>query len=91
MLREVMRILIPEKLAPFPAYIFVQSRQSFTKDRTCMKQRKEHNLLYGFQRQTEMVEVACQAVIQRALNERVSMIVEGVHIRPDPVFPNNRP
>ncbi len=81
MLREVMRILIPEKLAPslhtssFKAGKVLQKTDLY-------ETKKEHNLLYGFQRQTEMVEVACQAVIQRALNERVSMIVEGVHIRP---------
>ena len=81
MLREVMRILIPERVSPllhtssFDAGRAVDSADIYTvKD--------EENLLYGFQRQTELVEVACQAVLQRALNERVSMIIEGVHIRP---------
>ncbi len=81
MLREVMRILIPERVSPplhtssFNAGRVVGSGDIYTvKD--------EENLLYGFQRQTELVEVACQAVLQRALNERVSMILEGVHIRP---------
>ena len=29
-----------------------------------------------------MVEVACEAIVQRAVNENVSIILEGVHIRP---------
>ncbi len=81
MLREVMRILIPERVSPllhtssFNAGGALDSADIYTvKD--------GENLLYGFQRQTELVEVACQAVLQRALNERVSMIIEGVHIRP---------
>ncbi len=81
MLREVMRILIPERLSPllhtssFAAGAAVDSADIYAV-------KENENLLYGFQRQTELVEVACQAVLQRALNERVSMILEGVHIRP---------
>lgn len=81
MLREVMRMLMPPEIASalhtssFAAGGAVEGGDIYAvKD--------EENLLYGFQRQTELVEVACQAVLQRALNERVSMILEGVHIRP---------
>ncbi|NKB64703.1 MAG: hypothetical protein GKR95_22160 [Gammaproteobacteria bacterium] len=81
MLREVMRIMIPEKLSPslhtssFKAGEVLQT--------TDFQENSDRNsLLYGFQRQTEIVEVACEAVIQRALSERVSIILEGVHIRP---------
>ena len=81
MLREVMRILIPERVAPLlHTSSFNAGRALNTADIYAV--RDEENLLYGFQRQTELVEVACQAVLQRALNERVSMILEGVHIRP---------
>ncbi|MDA8006817.1 MAG: zeta toxin family protein [Gammaproteobacteria bacterium] len=81
MLREVMRMLIPERLSPllhtssFKAGGAVDSAELHAL-------KNDDNLLYGFQRQSELVEVACQAVLQRALNERVSMIIEGVHIRP---------
>ena len=80
MLREVMRIMIPQKLSPS------LHTSSFKAGKT-MHIPKRYNtadghLFYGFQMQSEMVEVACEAVVQRALNENVSMIVEGVHIRP---------
>ena len=80
MLREVMRIMIPEKLSPS------LHTSSFKAGKTMHHPDTEKNpdeyLLYGFQMQSEMVEVACEAVIQRALNENVSIILEGVHIRP---------
>ncbi len=84
MLREVMRILIPERVSPplhtssFNAGAVVERADIYAGNAG----KDEETLLYGFQRQTELVEVACQAVLQRALNERVSMIIEGVHIRP---------
>ncbi len=80
MLREVMRIMIPEKLSPslhtssFKAGKVMHIPELYNK--------ANDHLFYGFQMQSEMVEVACEAVVQRALNENVSMIVEGVHIRP---------
>lgn len=79
MLREVMRVLIPKRVSPalhtssFAAGEAVEGAEAIKDDAT---------LLYGFGRQSELVEVACQAVLQRALNERVSMILEGVHVRP---------
>ena len=36
----------------------------------------------GYCRQAEFLSVAIKAVIQRALHERVSVIVEGVHVHP---------
>ncbi len=80
MLREVMRIMIPEKLAPS------LHTSSFNAGKAMhipeFYNNPDEHLFYGFQMQSEMVEVACEAVTQRALNENVSMIVEGVHIRP---------
>lgn len=80
MLREVMRITIPEKISPalhtstFTAgkALHIPETGANTDDR----------LLYGFQIQSKMVEVACEAVIHRAFNENVSMIMEGAHVRP---------
>lgn len=81
MLREVMRILIPARLSPLlHTSSFKAGGAVDLAELHALKD--DDNLLYGFQRQSEMVEVACQAVLQRALNERVSLILEGVHIRP---------
>lgn len=81
MLREVMRILIPERVSP-PLHTSSFAAGGVVDSADIYAGKDEENLLYGFQRQAELVEVACQAVLQRALNERVSMILEGVHIRP---------
>jgi 2-phosphoglycerate kinase len=39
-------------------------------------------MINGYLHQSELVSVPCEAVIQRALKERVSLIVEGVHVHP---------
>jgi 2-phosphoglycerate kinase len=36
----------------------------------------------GYHRQADLVEVAAEAVLQRALRENVSLLLEGVHVRP---------
>ena len=80
MLREVMRITIPEKVSPsLHTSTFKAGKAMNIAD---IGINADDRLLYGFQMQSEMVEVACEAVIQRAFNENVSMIVEGVHVRP---------
>jgi len=81
MLREVMRILIPERVSPLLHKSSFNAGNAVDSAELKVVKDQEH-LIYGFQRQSELVEVACQAVLQRAINERVSMIVEGVHIRP---------
>ena len=80
-LREVMRILIPERVSPLLHTSTFNAGAAVDAD-DMIAVKAADKLLYGFQRQAELVEVACQAVLQRALNERVSMILEGVHIRP---------
>ena len=81
MLREVMRILIPERLSP-PLHTSSFNAGGAVDTGEMFAVRDAENLLYGFHRQTELVELACQAVLQRAIDERVSLILEGVHVRP---------
>ncbi len=80
MLREVMRITIPEKISPALHTSTFKAGKALQIPDTDIN--TDDRLLYGFQIQSEIVEVACEAVIQRALNENVSMIIEGVHVRP---------
>ncbi|MEJ2456302.1 MAG: hypothetical protein P8103_19430 [Candidatus Thiodiazotropha sp.] len=81
MLREVMRMLIPERLLPalhtssFNAW---RKMPSFKE----MKEASEEMMINGYLHQSELVSVPCEAVIHRALSERVSLIVEGVHVHP---------
>jgi 2-phosphoglycerate kinase len=81
MLREVMRMLIPERLLP------ALHTSSFSAWRKMPTYREVANvteevMINGYLHQSELVSVPCEAVIQRALSERVSLILEGVHVNP---------
>jgi 2-phosphoglycerate kinase len=81
MLREVMRMLIPERLLP------ALHTSSFNAWREMPAYKEASNvtekmMVNGYLHQSELVSVPIEAVIQRALKERVSLIVEGVHIHP---------
>ena len=75
-----MRVMLSPQLAP------EIHRSSFETDATLesihQKATKKHLVAEAYHRQTDKVEIACEAVINRALNEKVSLIVEGVHVRP---------
>ncbi|KAA3610903.1 MAG: hypothetical protein DWQ01_08335 [Planctomycetota bacterium] len=81
MLREVMRILVPEKLLPA---LHTSSFQAFQRLPAWEHQVQDEQALlaHGYLNQTELVSVACEAAIERALQERVSMVLEGVHVHP---------
>ena len=80
MLREVMRMTMPETLLPvlhtssFKAWKVLP----FADDETP----RDLLITEGFQSQAELLAGPCEAVLNRALGERVSMILEGVHVRP---------
>ncbi len=81
MLREVMRMLIPERLLP------VLHRSSFDAGNALAVKGEEASdplkwVAPGYRRQLELLAVPCEAVIARAIRERVSLIVEGVHVHP---------
>ena len=81
MLREVMRQMTAKKLLPsihtssFSAWHQLPSGYRSTID-------EEDLMVDGFLTQSEQVGVAVDAVLQRALSERVAMIIEGIHIHP---------
>ncbi|MES9965290.1 MAG: ATP cone domain-containing protein [Candidatus Sedimenticola sp. 20ELBAFRAG] len=81
MLREVMRMMIPERLMPvihtssFYAWTVLPAPGDFQAD-------PEGVIAEGYLSQTESLSVPCEAVTQRALRERVSLILEGVHMHP---------
>jgi len=79
MLREVMRMMIPDRLLP------VLHTSSFTAwwrlpENTRSTDDLDANLAAGYRAQAELLSVACEAVIKRSLNEHTSLIVEGVHV-----------
>lgn len=82
MLREVMRMMIPKRLLP------VLHESSFNAWRTLpaahcgASEDPENMLVAGYRTQAELLSVPCEAVIQRALKEKVSLLLEGVHVAP---------
>lgn len=81
MLREVMRMMIPERLLPvlytssFNAWQAISHQMDDVVD-------EDAQLKIGYRRQAELVQVACDAVLQRAFREQASLVLEGVHVRP---------
>ena len=82
MLREVMRMMIPRRVLPvlhtssFTAWKALPTRDGPDRDR-------EQLIADGYRSQVELLKVACEAVLQRAVAESVPMILEGVHAHPD--------
>ena len=82
MLREVMRTMIPRQLMPvlhessFAAWKALPGRPE------AITETPESLLVHGYRSQADLLSVAIEAVIQRALRERVSLVLEGVHIHP---------
>ncbi len=81
MLREVMRMMVPQRLLP------ALHASSFCAWKTLPiseadEQRPDVLLANGYRTQAELLSVACEGTIQRALQERVSLILEGVHVDP---------
>jgi len=82
MLREVMRMMIPERLLP------VLHTSSFIAwKRLPISDREDHDwdrlVAEGYRSQAELLTVPCEAALLRAVEERVPIIMEGVHVHPD--------
>jgi 2-phosphoglycerate kinase len=82
MLREVMRMMIPKRLLP------VLHTSSFNAWKTLpiqdMKERDlDQMVVEGYRSQAELLAVPCEAILQRAVEESVPVILEGVHVHPD--------
>lgn len=82
MLREVMRMMMPKRLLPvlhtssFNAWKALPIQD--VKDRD-----KDQVVADGYRSQADLLSVACEAVLQRAAEECVPVILEGVHAHPD--------
>ena len=92
MLREVMRMAISDRLAP------VLHRSSFDAWRALPIQDHEERdrdqlVADGYRSQFKKIAVACEAVLQRAAEESVPVIIEGVHANPElmEVIPSDPP
>lgn len=80
MLREVMRMMIPERLLPV---LHVSSFNAWSALPNPANAADRDSLLAdGYRTQADLLAVPCEAVIQRAIRERVSLVLEGVHVQP---------
>ncbi|MDX6591522.1 MAG: 2-phosphoglycerate kinase [Gaiellales bacterium] len=74
-IRQVLRSVVPEAIAP------ELSRSSFELD--CDTSRNGSQRHAEFERQARQVLVGVQATIERAVAERMPLIVEGIHLLPE--------
>ena len=79
MLREVMRVMVPERLLPMLHTSSFSAWEALPGRRPENGKLNQADLVTGYLTQTSYVSVACEAAIQRAIRERVSLILEGVH------------
>jgi 2-phosphoglycerate kinase len=82
MLREVMRIMMPEQLIPVLHTSSFTAWTALPGQPENMQEVPDTLLVNGYRSQADLLAVAIEAVIQRALREQVSLILEGVHIHP---------
>lgn len=82
MLREVMRMMMPSTLLPvlhtssFNAWNALPIEDARDRD-------KDQLVADGYRSQTDLLAVPCEAVLQRAVEESVPLILEGVHAHPN--------
>jgi 2-phosphoglycerate kinase len=82
MLREVMRTMVSEQLLPVLHQSSFTAWNALPGQPSAIDKVPESLLIHGYRTQADLLSVAIQAVIQRGLRERVSLILEGVHIHP---------
>ena len=82
MLREVMRMMIPEGLLPVLHLSSFAAWKALPKVIPDPDNVDEEVLIDGYSTQAELLSAVSQAVVNRALRERVSLILEGVHVKP---------
>ncbi len=80
MLREVMRMMIPKQLLPVLHQSSFNAGKVLPSENFAATDDTNNMLIAGYRTQTELLSVSCEAVIKRSLKERVSLLLEGVHV-----------
>ena len=81
MLREVMRVMIPKRLLPVLHTSSFDAWKTFPLEDS--RNREWDQLVAeGYRAQAALLAVPCEAVLQRAVEEGVPIIMEGVHVHP---------
>ena len=71
-------MMIPERLLPVLHKSSFDAWQALPDNKP--GDELEERVVRGFRSQSELLFVSCDAVIQRAMRERVSLVLEGVHV-----------
>ena len=82
MLREIMRTMIPRRLMPVLHQSSFNAWKGFPEQSSNEDEVPEALLIQGYRSQADLLLLAIEAVIMRATRERVSLILEGVHLHP---------
>ena len=80
MLREVMRTMISQRLLPVLHQSSFSAWEALPHQEGRVTEDQDILVADGFLAQVELLSVASEAGIERAIRERVSLIFEGVHI-----------
>jgi 2-phosphoglycerate kinase len=80
MLREVMRTMISKRLLPVLHQSSFSAWEALPLQEGRLTEDPDMLVANGFLAQVDLLSVASEAVIERAMRERVSLIFEGVHI-----------
>ncbi len=81
MLREVMRKMVSQKLMPVLHTSSFNAGEHLPRGQN-MEPESDALIVDGFLAQAGHLSVASEAVIKRAMSERVSLILEGIHVNP---------
>ena len=79
LLREVMRMMIPERLIPVLHKSSYDAWQALPGSADADDSEGNY-VIDGYLAQAELLKVPCEAVINRSLHEESSLILEGVHV-----------
>lgn len=82
MLREVMRTMMPQQLVPVLHESSFTAWQGLPDLHEIHDGVSEEQLIQGYRSQADLLSLAIEAVIDRATRERVSLVLEGVHLHP---------
>ncbi len=80
LLREVMRMMVPERLIPVLHRSSYDAWQALPGSADSGDAKEEH-LIDGYRAQADLLAVPCEAVITRSLREGSSLILEGIHVQ----------
>ncbi|MCB1850700.1 MAG: zeta toxin family protein [Gammaproteobacteria bacterium] len=80
MLREVMRMMMPMRLAPVLHESSFNAWKALSDGTPSTSSEKIRLLANGYHAQADLLSVPCEAVVRRALRENISLILEGVHV-----------